>query len=203
MSRVCSWFRELHGQAVWELFSLWPWKPSRTARTPKNLKWLKKWLWGFPPRWPESDPKSDFFDPQSDHFDPKSGFLGVKKVTFGVTFRSLGGKPRKSLFESLLIFWGSGGSRGFPGSQYFLGKSHFSYMKECFRNSFRNNFWLPCKVSQSPLLVQKAKGFLRHTTPHLMAYFGAYHSPRKHYLPEKFIFELFSDYHFTISISSN
>ena len=30
-----------------------------------------------------------------------------------------------------------------------------------------------------------------------------YHSPRKHYLPEKIIFELFSDYRFTISISSN
>ena len=30
-----------------------------------------------------------------------------------------------------------------------------------------------------------------------------YHSPRKHYLPEKNIFELFSDYRFTISISSN
>ena len=30
-----------------------------------------------------------------------------------------------------------------------------------------------------------------------------YHSPRKHYLPEKHIFELFSDYRFTISISSN
>ena len=28
-----------------------------------------------------------------------------------------------------------------------------------------------------------------------------YHSPRKHYLPEKNIFELFSDYRFTISIS--
>ena len=30
-----------------------------------------------------------------------------------------------------------------------------------------------------------------------------YHSPRKHYLPERNIFELFSDYRFTISISSN
>ena len=30
-----------------------------------------------------------------------------------------------------------------------------------------------------------------------------YHSPQKHYLPEKNIFELFSNYRFTISISSN
>ena len=27
---------------------------------------------------------------------------------------------------------------------YSLGKSHFSYTKECFRNSFRNHFWLEC-----------------------------------------------------------
>ena len=29
---------------------------------------------------------------------------------------------------------------------------------------------------------------------------SVYHSPRKHYLPEKNIFELFSDYRFTISL---
>ena len=28
---------------------------------------------------------------------------------------------------------------------YFLGESHFSYTKECFRNCFRNHFWLECK----------------------------------------------------------
>ena len=28
--------------------------------------------------------------------------------------------------------------------KYFLGKSHFIYMKQCFRNWFRNNFWLEC-----------------------------------------------------------
>ena len=66
----------------------------------------------------KSDSKSDFRGfPNSDFFDPESGLWGVKKVTFGVAFRSLWGKPRKSLFESLLISWGSGGSRGFPGSQ--------------------------------------------------------------------------------------
>ena len=31
---------------------------------------------------------------------------------------------------------------------YLLGKSHFSYMKECFRNSFRNSLWLGCSSSR-------------------------------------------------------
>ena len=31
---------------------------------------------------------------------------------------------------------------------YFLGKSHFSYMKYCFRNYFRNNFWLECALNR-------------------------------------------------------
>ena len=38
---------------------------------------------------------------------------------------------------------------------------------------------------------------------HLSRDRGVCHSPRKHYLPEKIVFELFSDYRFTISISSN
>ena len=33
----------------------------------------------------------------------------------------------------------------------FLGKSHFSYIKECFRNSCRNNFRLECKSKMGTL----------------------------------------------------
>ena len=66
---------------------------------------------------PQGGRKVTFLTPKQSHFWGQKGDCGGKKVTFGVTFRSPWGKPRKSLFESLLIFWGSGGSRGFPGSQ--------------------------------------------------------------------------------------
>ena len=39
---------------------------------------------------------------------------------------------------------------------YFLGKSHFSYMKYCFRNQFRNNFWLECM--HAVMVQQDCKG---------------------------------------------
>ena len=100
-----------------------PGNPLETPEPPKTKKDSKSDFRGFSQGDPivtpkvTFDPKSDFFDPKSDLFDPKSGFLGAKKVTFGVTIQSPWAKPRKSLFESLLVFGGSGGSRGFPGSQ--------------------------------------------------------------------------------------
>ena len=72
---------------------------------------------GVPLRWPESDPKSDFLTPKATLLTPKVAFWGSKKSHFWGDFPVTLGEPRKSLFESLLIFWGSGGSRGFPGSQ--------------------------------------------------------------------------------------
>ena len=62
-------------------------------------------------------PKVTFFTPKKPLLGVKKVTLGIKKVTFGATFRSAWGKPRKPLPESLLFFWGSGGSRAFPGSQ--------------------------------------------------------------------------------------
>ena len=84
-------------EQVWDLRS---WKPARTPRTPEKFKVSN----------PKSNSQSDCLTRKRIHFWVTCRF---KKSLLGVTFKSLWGRPRKSLFtlhELLWIFRGSGGS---------------------------------------------------------------------------------------------
>ena len=65
-------------------------------------------------KWPQKWP---FLAPKRPLLGSKRSFWGSKKSLLGSLSGHLGWYPFESLFESLLIFGGSGGSRGFPGSQ--------------------------------------------------------------------------------------